>query len=107
MQNLSLDSLYMLYDRTYMQSPRELFKRSFCDQLIIFLISCFVLQAVSSLFFGAQLVNDFVGFGYNNLNQRLLLDNYNIRIRSRRSFAFDSKFIGHSLYRKTCRGFYW
>ena len=69
MQNLSLDSLYMLYDRTYMQSPRELFKRSFCDQLIIFLISCFVLQAVSSLFFGAQLVNDFVGFGYNNLSK--------------------------------------
>jgi membrane associated rhomboid family serine protease len=67
MQNLSLGSLYMLYDRTYMQSPRELFKRSFCDQLIIFLVSCFVLQAVSSLFFGAQLVNDFVGFGYNNL----------------------------------------
>ena len=69
MQNLSLGSLYMLYDRTYMQSPRELFKRSFCDQLIIFLISCFVLQAVLSLFFGSPLVNNFVGFGYNNLTK--------------------------------------
>ena len=57
----------MLYDRTYMQSPRELFKRSFCDQLIIYLISCFVLQAVLSLFFGAQVINDLMGFGYNNL----------------------------------------
>lgn len=56
----------MLYDRTYMQTPRELFKRSFCDQLIIFLITCFVLQAVSSLFFGPQLVNELIGFGYNN-----------------------------------------
>ena len=57
----------MLYDRTYMQSPRELFKRSFCDQLIIYLISCFVLQAVLSLFFGAQFINELIGFGYNNL----------------------------------------
>ena len=57
----------MLYDRTYMQSPRELFKRSFCDQLIIYLISCFVLQAVLSLYFGAQLINELIGFGYNNL----------------------------------------
>ena len=57
----------MLYDRTYMQSPRELFKRSFCDQLIIYLISCFVLQAVLSLFFGAQLINELIGFSYNNL----------------------------------------
>ena len=71
-QNLSLDSHYMLYDRTYMQSPRELFKRSFCDQLIIYLISCFVLQAVLSLFFGAQLINDLIGFGYNNLSKGYL-----------------------------------
>jgi membrane associated rhomboid family serine protease len=50
-----------------MQSPRELFKRSFCDQLIIYLISCFVLQAVLSLFFGAQLINELIGFSYDNL----------------------------------------
>ena len=62
----------MLYDRTYMQSPRELFKRSFCDQLIIYLISCFVLQAVSSLFFGAQVINDLMGFGFSNLTKGYL-----------------------------------
>ena len=57
----------MLYDRTYMQSPRELLKRSFCDQLIILLITCFVLQSISSLIFGSREVNHLFGFGLKNI----------------------------------------
>jgi membrane associated rhomboid family serine protease len=58
----------MLYDRIYMQSPSDLLRRSFCDQLIIILISCFVLQSISSLIFGSREVNHLFGFGFKNLS---------------------------------------
>jgi membrane associated rhomboid family serine protease len=67
MQNQVRFKYCMLYDRSYMRSPSELLKRSFCDQLIIILISCFVLQSISSLIFGSREINHSFGFGLNNL----------------------------------------
>lgn len=53
----------MLYDRAYMRSPRDIFKRSFCDQIILLLITCFLAQAILSLILTPQGVNQKVAFG--------------------------------------------
>jgi len=58
----------MLYDRPYMKSTGGLFNRSTCDQLIIFLIICFVLQALLSLFLGTQSILQTFAFGFQKLS---------------------------------------
>ena len=62
----------MLYDRSYMKTPSNLFNRSICDQLIILLISCFLLQAILSLFYTPQLINQTFAFGLYNLTNGCL-----------------------------------
>lgn len=62
----------MLYDRSYMKTPSNLFNRSICDQLIILLISCFLLQAILSLFYTPQLINQTFAFGLYNLTNGYL-----------------------------------
>lgn len=57
----------MLYDRTYMKSPNHLFSRSFCDQLIILLISCFLLQAIFGLILSLSTINNIFAFGISNI----------------------------------------
>ena len=57
----------MLYDRTYMKSPRDILERSFCDQIILLLITCFLLQAILSLIFTPQVVNQRIAFGSSSL----------------------------------------
>ena len=53
----------MLYDRAYMKSPRDILQRSFCDQIILLLVTCFLIQAILSLILSPQVVNQRVAFG--------------------------------------------
>lgn len=58
----------MLYDRVYMKSPRNIFNRSFCDQLIVILVSSFLLQTLLGLIFGFSVINKTLAFGVSNLS---------------------------------------
>ncbi len=56
----------MLYDRSYMKTPKEVFARSFTDSLIFSLIGFFLVHAIASLISDAKFINNFFAFSLDN-----------------------------------------
>lgn len=56
----------MLYDRSYMKTPKEVFARSFTDSLIFSLIGFFLVHAIASLISETKFINNLFAFSFDN-----------------------------------------